>query len=512
MANLEQKTFHEYLVPGLDALISEPNLIEMHPDEHDKILAKCKRLLIPEFYLDQLKVFGKEHDYTARGKNSTVLTANINEIIAMSRASENGCARFYNGMEAQVIPYRYDPTDPRFDPTSSTQQTIITAKYLLTDEGRKTVTIPFNGKRISSDSLAVLTGDGYLSAKTMLRGIDVAFISNETYTGRRKLRLPYEASSLWCSNHRISSQEFADLFPGEPELRPHEFVEFESDFYRMKGRTFENIGRMDPETKTLVPLKYREICGGDSPKKIFPRTAGQAMMIEALMTPWDEVPIVVVLGALGTGKTYLSAGFGFYACFVDGNTPEQKIFICPHDPALGADTGFLPGDATAKARANAMSFEDNMIEIMQKHYVGKDNGKDNAANKDNGKDNSKEKLGSFGKAKKDFEDKINTGLIQYDSIVRMGGRTLPNTFYLIDEAQDTERYQIKQLVGRTGDFSKVVVAGDPTQVTNRHLTPNNNGLVHAAAKLANHPDVMVVSFTVDEVTRSNAAQIAAKYL
>ena len=494
MANLEQKTYHDYLVPGLDALISEPSLIEMEPDDSDRIEAKCKRLLIPEFYIDQLKVFGREHDYTARGKNSTILMSNINRIIAMSRANENGYATFYNGMEAQVIPYRFDPTFPRFDPESSTQQTILTAKYLLSEEGRKTVTLQFGQKRISHDSLAVLTGDPSLSAKTMMNNIDVAFISNETYTGRRKLRLPYEASSLWCSNHRVTPSDFADLFPGEPPLKPQEFVEFESDFYQMNDKSFRNIGRMDPKENALVPLKYRDIHGGENPKKIHPRNAGQAMMVEALMMPWDEAPIVVVLGALGTGKTYLSAGFAYYTCFLDEKAPEERIFVCPHDPALGADTGFLPGDATAKARANAMSFEDNMLEIIQKQY------------------SDKEKLGSFGKAKKDFEDKIKDGLIQYDSIVRMGGRTLPNTVYVIDEAQDTERYQIKQLVGRTGDWSKVIVAGDPTQVTNRHLTPNNNGLVHAAAKLANHPNVIVVSFTVDEVTRSLAARIAAKYL
>ena len=495
MTSLERRTYHEFLVPGLDALISEPNLIELKPEKGEEIEAKCGRMFIPEFYLDQLKLFSKEQDYTARGKNSTALMTNINRILVMSCESEKGCATFYNGMEAQVIPYRYDTTDPRFDPESASQQTILTAKYLLTSEGQKLVKLPFGHQRISHDSLAVLTGDSYLSGKTVMANIDVAFISNETYTGRRKLKLPYEASSLWCSNHKITPAEFGDLFPEEPPLKPHEFVEFESDFYQMNDRSFRNIGRMDPCENMLVPLKYRDIHGGDNPKRIYPRNAGQAMMVEALMTPWDEAPIVVVLGALGTGKTYLSAAFAYYSCFVDSDAPQERIFVCPHDPALGADTGYLPGDATAKARANAMSFEDNMIEIIQRHYA----------------DNN-EKLSPFARASKDFEDKINNKFIQYDSIVRMGGRTLPNRVYVIDEAQDTERYQIKQLVGRTGDYSKVIVAGDPTQVTNRHLAPNNNGLVHAAARLANHPNVVVVSFTVKEVTRSLAARIAAQYL
>lgn len=493
MAKTRPKDYHEYLVPGLDVLISDPDLIEFKPDEERE--AKCKRLLIPEFYLDRLKDFGKEYDYTARGRKSSVLISNINQIISLSSRSDDGCARFPNGMEAQVVSYRYDPSDQRFDPNSATQQTIKTAQYLLTGDGAREIGLPTDHKPLDKESLAVLTGDAFLSGKTLLRKIDVAFISHELYTGRRRLKLPIEASSLWCSNHRMTAKEFVEVFPYEPALKPQEFVEFYGDYHPLNNpRKFTtNIGRMDPEQNAIVPLRFQEI-SASGPKKVIPRTAGQAMMIEAMMLPCDEAPIIIALGALGTGKTYLSSAFSYYQGLVNAETPYDKIFIVPHDPALGADTGFLPGDATAKARANAMSYEDNMIEIIRHHYA------------------DGERLGDYGKAKKEFEDYIKDGLIGFDSIVRMGGRTLPNTIYFIDEAQDTERYQIKQLVGRTGDNSKVVVAGDPTQVTNRHLTPDNNGLVHAAAKLANHPNVVVVSFTVDEVTRSLAAQIAAKYL
>ncbi|MBQ1528209.1 hypothetical protein IIZ77_01005, partial [Candidatus Saccharibacteria bacterium] len=110
MAKAQQKDYHEYLVPGLDVLISDPDLIEFKPDEERE--AKCKRLLIPEFYLDRLKDFGKEYDYTARGRKSSVLISNINQIISMSSRSEDGCAKFPNGMEAQVVSYRYDANDP----------------------------------------------------------------------------------------------------------------------------------------------------------------------------------------------------------------------------------------------------------------------------------------------------------------------------------------------------------------------------------------------------------------
>lgn len=494
MSSPTTKEYHDYLVPGLDALISEPALIEMDPEEGDKIESKCKRLLIPEFYMDQLKIFGREHDYTARGKNSPLLLANINKILAMSE--KKGFATFYNGMEAQVIPYRYDPTDPMFDSGSSTQQTIKTADYLISSREEKNVILPSGYKPLSKDTVAVLTGDPFLSGKSRMKKIHVAFISNDLYTGRRKLELPVEASHLWCSNHKMTPEEFADVFPSEPPLKPQEFVEFIGDYHPLNyDPLFKNIGRMDPQTGMLIPLKYREITGDSVPKSIRPRNAGQAMMIEAMMLPTEEAPIVIVMGALGTGKTFLSAAFSYYVGFLTEASPYERTFIVPHDPALGADTGFLPGGPTEKARANAMSFEDNMVEIIQRHYG------------DGGK------IGSYQRAKKEFEDKIADGLIAYDSIVRMGGRTLPNTFYLIDEAQDTERFQIKQLVGRTGDYSKVVVAGDPTQVTNRHLTPDNNGLVHAAAKLANHPNVVVVSYRVpDEVTRSLAARIAAQYL
>ena len=147
MSNPATKEYHDYLVPGLDALISEPALIEMDPEESDKIdKPKCKRLFIPEFYMDQLKIFGREHDYTARGKNSPILLDNINKILAMSE--KQGFATFYNGMEAQVIPYRHEPNDPMFDPNSSTQQTIRTADYLLSRSVEDVVLPPGERKQV----------------------------------------------------------------------------------------------------------------------------------------------------------------------------------------------------------------------------------------------------------------------------------------------------------------------------------------------------------------------------
>ena len=92
----------------------------------------------------------------------------------------------------------------------------------------------------------------------------------------------------------------------------------------------------------------------------------------------------------------------------------------------------------------------------------------------------------------------------------MDGRSLAETFYILDEFQDTERYQAKQLLGRAGEKTKVVALGDPTQTTNPHFNRYSNGLTWSMSKLAGDPAVAIVSLTIEEVTRSLAAITVAK--
>lgn len=93
----------------------------------------------------------------------------------------------------------------------------------------------------------------------------------------------------------------------------------------------------------------------------------------------------------------------------------------------------------------------------------------------------------------------------------MGGRSLSNTFIVLDEFQDTERHQAKALLSRIGEGSKIVVLGDPTQITNPHINRTSNGLSYSASRLAGKPEAAIITLNKGEIIRSSAARAIAKY-
>ncbi len=173
------------------------------------------------------------------------------------------------------------------------------------------------------------------------------------------------------------------------------------------------------------------------------------------------------------------------------------MFICPRDGTLGADIGFLPGDATNKTRAKAKPIEDNLLQVIKSQQ---------SSEKRNEKGNS-----GLGSAHDKLERLIAQHTIEFEPLVNMGGRSIADSFIIYDEFQDMERYQAKALLTRPSDGSKMVILGDPTQTTNPHLNATSNGLSYSASKLAGKPEAAVITLLPEEITRSRAAIAIAKY-
>ena len=221
--------------------------------------------------------------------------------------------------------------------------------------------------------------------------------------------------------------------------------------------------------------------------------------MEALLAPVEEIPIVVISGIFGTGKTFLSLAAGHF--LTNGGVADvyERIFVCPRDGALGAEIGFLPGDATNKTRAKAKPIEDNYIQILK---LQNGNNREKLAEKGN--------VG-LGSAYDQFERLVKDHKIEFESVINMGGRSLADSFIIYDEFQDMERYQAKALLSRPADGSKMVIMGDPTQTTNPHLNATSNGLSYSASKLAGKPEAAVITLFPHEITRSRAARAIATY-
>ena len=470
--------FHDFIVPGLDVLIGDPSILDPKPDDKKR----AKTFYIPESYIYRVIDFYNEQ--SGRGDSCRELTRRFNIILETMHQTHQDFFVLNNSTVVKFVKTDEFNFHTELNYKSSKSHTIAAAKIV--------------SKQVDPSQLAIMTGSDQLSVLASLHCIDIAHINPDVYTGRRHIKLPLEYSNLWFSNKRISPTEWSELFPEEPALRPNEFVEFTFDNFSGRDYGWSFIGRFDVNEDALLPLKNISF-KNPSFRSIRPRTASQAMLLEALLAPPEEIPIVIVSGVFGTGKTFLSTAAGYYG--VVESEEYERIFICPRDGALGKEIGFVPGDSVEKTMVKAKPIADNMREILRLTIPP---------------EKLRDKNDTRTSSSRDYLDRrlkeVLDTYFEYESIIYMGGRSISNSFIILDEFQDTERYQARALLSRIGNGSKIIVSGDPTQITNPHLNRTSNGLSYSASKLAGKPEALIVTLSEKEIVRSPAAQAIAAYL
>lgn len=250
----------------------------------------------------------------------------------------------------------------------------------------------------------------------------------------------------------------------EGDFKENEFV-----FVNSIGRlNWVKDGMLEPISGEDYHTKYAE-----------PKNIGQKMALTALLS---DVPLVILKGPAGSAKTYLSLAAGLDGLF--RSQKYQKVIISRTNVLSDNDLGFLPGDLEEKMSPLVAPFFDNLQTILRKDE----------------------------KANKTIEDWIRNGAIEIASMAYMRGRSLNNSFIIIDEAQNATPGQILEIITRAGIGSKVVILGDPDQIDNNKLSKRNNGLVYASQKMAGSPLCAQLTFEMKETVRSPLATEAAKRL
>lgn len=478
------KEWHRTLIPALDTLIGDPSILDPETRPGQIIgPKKAERFVIPYGFYRRICDFRDEP--STRGDACKDLA----HFFSVMRLSLHDAARkqhvLPNGTIVELMDIKASEFPSGFDPKSSQAQAVVCAQKIGHD-------------------VAVWTGSDTQIMLAAAHDVDLAIINQEVYTGRRKVLLSYENSSAWYSNHQISAAEWKDMYPEEATLRPNEFVEFSFEGETQQTKQYGNIGRFDAHADggrgALVPLKYvyRMRYG------LFPKTPGQAMLNEVLLLPPDEVAIIVVSGIFGTGKTFMSVADGLAQVEKNGCEPiYNSVFVCPRDGSLGRQIGFLPGEKYQKIKNLAAPIFDNLEEVLRSK----------------GRDKTSSKYGSktqVDESEKRYWESVTEGCIQdnfdLEALVFMGGRSLNQRYIIYDEAQDHERGQMKALLTRIGNGSKMVIMGDPTQTTNPHLNRTSNGLSYAASKIGKGAEscAAVIEFTEAEIVRSEAAEAIAR--
>lgn len=243
------------------------------------------------------------------------------------------------------------------------------------------------------------------------------------------------------------------------------------------GRRAKAAGRLD-EADVRAAIAHAPRAGEQSSEgggplrlgSVIAKTPGQARFIEALVR--DD--LVFGIGPAGTGKTYLAVAAAVEALRVG---EVERIVVTRPAVEAGERLGFLPGDFGEKVDPYYQPIWDSLHELMGREKV---------------------------------EKRRERGIIEVAPVAFMRGRTLKNCFALFDEAQNATRMQMRMMLTRLGEGSRMIVTGDPVQTD--LPTRADSGLMHAVRLVHDLPGVGVVEFTSEDVVRRHlVSRIVERY-
>lgn len=311
--------------------------------------------------------------------------------------------------------------------------------------------------RVKADALE-LRAEDYLSDRVVKY--------SDMYSGHLTISIHPSTIDQFYLNRSISVNEIEKELG---EVLPNEFVILKDQY----GSSKSALARVSSDLKRLEPLfQYTEPVWG-----ISPRSSQQKMALELLLN--DDIPLVTLTGKAGTGKTLLSLAAGLLK--TEDEKKYKKLLIARPVVPMGKDIGYLPGEKEEKLRPWMQPIYDNL------EYL-------------------------FDTKKPGDIDRILAGLgsIQVEALTYIRGRSIPSQFIIIDEAQNLSKHEVKTIITRVGENSKIVLMGDPEQIDHPYLDASNNGLTYVVERFKQEGISGHVALEKGE--RSKLAQLAADLL
>jgi PhoH-like ATPase len=212
--------------------------------------------------------------------------------------------------------------------------------------------------------------------------------------------------------------------------------------------------------------------------RITARNKEQAFAIDLLMDP--NVKIVSLVGRAGSGKTLCAIAAGLQQTIgLRGENVYDRVIVSRPVQPLGKDIGFLPGTMEEKMLPWLMPIQDNLQFLL-------------------------------GGDKNALEMYMDKGKIEIEALTYIRGRSISNTYMIIDEAQNLTAHEVKTIITRVGEGTKIILTGDIEQIDNVYVNETTNGLAHAVEKFKLYPIAGHIMFKKGE--RSEVASLAAKVL
>lgn len=315
--------------------------------------------------------------------------------------------------------------------------------------------------RIKADALGLAAMD-YETDKVDVEGI---------YTGAREVLVSAETMAEMFQHGGIPVEA------ADGSLLPNEVLTLVDS----SRPSHTALAIVDGNHRKIVPLEKLPYVGIS---RIQARNREQKFAFEILMR--DEIKLVTLVGQAGTGKTLLAIAAGLHKVADEGI--YSRLLIARPVIPMGKDIGYLPGDMTEKLTPWMQPLYDNFDLMM-----GTQDNRDKPAHWRRG-----------------HEELMERGLLQIEALTYIRGRTIPNQFLVVDEAQNLTPHEVKTILTRAGEGTKIILTGDPDQIDNPYVDAASNGLMYAVERFRGEP--LAAHVTLLKGERSPLADRAAALL
>ena len=411
-------------------------------------------VVLPMTVIEELDKFKSRNDEL--GRNARRVIRELDKLRTRGHLS-NG-VKMENGGMLKIFTDSRNVKNPGLNLTVADNR-ILAVAYTLFDQGEKVIFVSKDiNARLKADALGIEVMD--------FEKQKINF--DELFTGQRELEVSSRVIDDFFQSGELSG-EGLDLIPNEFVLLKDEADAKHTALARALGN--EKLIRLNPHR--------------DQAWQISSRSKEQRMAFELLLDP--DVQIVTLVGQAGTGKTLLALAAGLEE--VLGNSRYQRILVSRPIIPMGNDLGYMPGDKDEKLAHWMQPIFDNLTYILASKKRDRED-----------EDSLRHKVDKL----------LRDNVIEMEALTYIRGRSIPEQYVIIDEAQNLTPHEVKTIISRAGEGTKMVLTGDPYQIDNPYLDSSSNGLTYTVERLK---DLEIHGhITLTKSVRSNLAAVAADYL
>ena len=422
-------------------------------------------VVIPIIVLEEIDQFKKE--LSDRGRSAREVCRRLDELRKKGHRLAEGVTLPSGGTLRVVLGAHQAPAVLR-NSHSADNMILGVALEAAKDSASRVILVTKDvNLRIRADALGLIAED-----------YDVEQISiEELYSGHLELLVSGAAIASFYQDGKITLEALraqTENFPSQA---------FNNEYVLLRNREGGSqtaLGRLDFAQGVLHPIrKLREGCWG-----IRPRNKEQHFALDLLLN--DDIKLVSLVGKAGTGKTLLAIAAGLQ------KVAEEKVFhkLLVSRPIfpLGRDIGYLPGTVEEKLNPWMQPIYDNVEFLLG---LSGTNGKER-------------------RHAQSHQDLVDMGFLAIEPLTYIRGRSIPNQYMIVDEAQNLTPHEIKTIITRAGEGTKIIFTGDIQQIDHPYLDSLSNGLSYLINRMVGQP--LYAHVTLEKGERSELAELASNLL